>query len=94
MKTKFFEPLKLKFEQGVWAVNPEFAVIDTILEKRPDFITMFSADVMKGNKNNQYGRSDSPSVEQIVRLGLYKAIKSLDYRELFKKASLMQVRFP
>ena len=83
MKLKFFEPLKLKFEQGVWAASPEFAVIDTILEKRPDLITMFSADVMKGNKNNQYGRADSPSVEQIVRLGLYKEIKSLDYRELF-----------
>jgi IS5 family transposase len=78
-----FEPLKIKFENEViWAMSLELALIDTILESHPEFIGMFSSDVMQCSKNNQFGRGDKPSVEQIVRFGLYKEIKGLDYREL------------
>jgi IS5 family transposase len=33
-------------------------------------------------KNNNFGRGDTPSVEQILRAGVYKEIKGLTYREL------------
>jgi IS5 family transposase len=80
---QIFEPLKLKFEQdGVWATSPSLALIDTILEQHPELIKDLSKDVMKGCKNNHFGRGDKPSVEQIVRAAIYKEIKGLDYREL------------
>jgi hypothetical protein len=32
MKMKLYEPMKLKFENPDWANNPEFGLIDTILD--------------------------------------------------------------
>jgi hypothetical protein len=37
---KIFNELLLKFEKPDWTANPEFCVIDTILESRPDIILM------------------------------------------------------
>jgi IS5 family transposase len=79
---KLFEPLTLKFEQANWARNPEFGLIDTILETHPDLIRMTKEDITAGCDEKQFGRKDTPSVEQIVRAALYKEIKNLDYREL------------
>jgi hypothetical protein len=79
---QLFEELKIKFEEPLWFAHSELAVIDTILESHPEFIVIFSTDVMRDTKNSQYGRGDTPSVEQIVRFGIYKELRGLDYREL------------
>jgi IS5 family transposase len=36
---KLFEEMRLKFEEGNWARNPEFGLIDTILETHPRCFT-------------------------------------------------------
>ena len=82
MKMKLFEPLKLKFEEANWANNPEFGLIDTILEQHPELIKMVEPDVTAGSSGSNFGRGDTPSVEQIVRAALYKEMKGYDYREL------------
>jgi IS5 family transposase len=82
MKMKLFEPLKLKFEDANWANNPEFGLVDTILEQHPELIKMVEPDIIGETKDSNFGRGDTPSVEQIVRAGLYKEMKGYDYREL------------
>jgi len=82
MKMQIFEPLKLKFEQPNWANDIELALIDSVLEQRPDLIKMFESDVRKDSKSSVFGRGDVPSVEQIVRAAIYKELKKLDYRKL------------
>jgi IS5 family transposase len=79
---KLFEPLVLKFEDANWARNPEFGLIDTILELHPELIRMLKDDITLGEDEKQFGRKDTPSVEQIVRAAIYKEMKKLDYREL------------
>jgi IS5 family transposase len=82
MKMKLFEPLKLKFENPNWARNPEFGLLDTILEKHPHLYDIVAPDITDGIKESNFGRGDSPSVEQITRAALYKEMKGLDYRGL------------
>ena len=82
MKMQIFEPLKLKFEQPNWANDIELALIDSVLEQRPDLIKMFEADIRNESKSSVFGRGDVPSVEQIVRAAIYKELKKLDYRKL------------
>lgn len=82
MKTQLFEPLRLKFEKPDWAKNPEFGLIDTILEARPELFKLVQKDIVSGNNPNNFGRKDTPSVERIVRAAIYKELKRLDYREL------------
>lgn len=79
---KIFNDLKLKFEQGNWPLDPELAVIDTILEKRPDLIEILKNDIIAGVKISVFGRKDTPTVEQIVRGAIYKELKGLEYRGL------------
>lgn len=79
---KLFSDLTLKFEQANWAKNPEFGLMDTILEQHPDLLSIVKQDIVGLNKNNGFGRGDVPSVEQIMRAAIYKEIKGLDYREL------------
>jgi IS5 family transposase len=79
---KIFEPLVLKFEDANWSRNPEFGLIDTILETHPELIRMLKEDITLGCDEKQFGRKDTPSVEQIVRAAIYKEMKNLDYREL------------
>jgi IS5 family transposase len=43
---------------------------------------MFRDDITMGQEEKQFGRKDTPSVEQIVRAAIYKEMKHLDYREL------------
>jgi IS5 family transposase len=82
MKIKILEQMKLKFEQADWASDQELATIDEILKMNPYLIEMVAADIREGNKNSEYGRGDSPSVEQILRLAIYKELKKHNYREL------------
>jgi IS5 family transposase len=82
MKMKLFEPLRLKFTKPDWARNPEFGLLDTILEQHPGLIKVAEQDVLRGCFQSEFGRQDMPSVEQIVRAAIYKEMKGLDYREL------------
>ncbi len=79
---KLYNNLTLKFERPQWRNNPEFALIDTILEDHPELIELLSKDILQGNSSSKYGRQDMPSVEQIVRAAIFKEMKTLDYREL------------
>jgi IS5 family transposase len=79
---KLHNELKIRFEQPLWALNPELALFDTILEKNPEIIRIIEKDVLKGLKSNNLGRKDTPTVEQVLRAGIFKEIKQLDYREL------------
>ena len=79
---KIFNDLLLKFEKPDWSVNPEFCVIDTMLESRPDLILMLKSDIIGSDIPSTFGRQDTPSVEQIVRAAIYKEMKGMDYREL------------
>ncbi len=82
MKMKLFESFRLVFEKPDWSKNPEFGFIDTVLNEHPSLIKLAETDVLKGCKKSDFGRKDTPSVEQIVRAAIYKELKGLDYREL------------
>lgn len=79
---KLFNDIILRFEKPDWSHNPEFCVIDTILESRPDLILMLKSDIIGSERASTFGRKDTPSVEQIVRAAIYKEMKNMDYREL------------
>jgi len=79
---KIFNDLKLKFEHPDWSLNPEFGLIDTILEEHPELWEEVRADIIAGTTSSNFGRKDTPTVEQIMRAALYKELKGLDYREL------------
>lgn len=79
---KLFSDLTLKFEEPNWAKNPEFGLMDTILEQHPKLLEIVKEDVTQGTKRSNFGRGDVPSVEQIMRAAIYKELKGLDYREL------------
>lgn len=79
---KIFNDLVLKFEKSDWSKNPEFGVIDTILELHPEIYRIFKFDIAGNDEVNNFGRGDTPTVEQIVRAAIYKELKSYDYREL------------
>ena len=79
---KIFNDLLLKFEKPDWSTNPEFCVIDTILESRPDIILMLKPDIIGKERASTFGRKDTPSVEQIVRAAIFKEMRGMDYREL------------
>lgn len=77
-----YNDLVLKFEKSDWSKNPEFGVIDTVLELHPDIYDIFKTDIVGKEEVSNFGRKDTPSVEQIVRAALYKEMKGYDYREL------------
>jgi len=79
---KLFNELTLKFEKADWSKNPEFCVIDTILDNNPNIILMLKDDVMMREPASNFGRKDTPSVEQIVRAAIFKEMRNLDYRSL------------
>lgn len=79
---KLHQTLLLKFEKADWANNPEFGLMDTILEENPKLFNLLEEDIVKDMKNSEFGRKDTPSIEQIVRAAIYKELKGLNYREL------------
>ncbi len=79
---KILNDLRLKLENPNWALDPELALIDTILNENPRLYEIIAPDIMDLNKNREVGRQDSPTVEQVVRAAIYKELKKLDYREL------------
>jgi IS5 family transposase len=79
---KILNELRLKLENPNWALDPELALIDTVLNENPRLYEIIARDIMDLNKNTEVGRQDSPTVEQVVRAAIYKELKKLDYREL------------
>ena len=79
---KILNDLRLKLEKPIWALDPELALIDTILNGNPRLYEIIAPDIMDLNRSSEKGRQDSPTVEQVVRAALYKEVKKLDYREL------------
>jgi len=79
---KLLNDLKLQFEKELWALSPELAVMDTILNQQPEIYEMVKNDITMGEEGSSFGRQDKPTVEQIVRAAIYKEMKSLTYREL------------
>jgi IS5 family transposase len=79
---KILNDLKLKFDNPNWALDPELALIDTVLEQHSELYEIVKEDITSIGKDSEIGRQDSPTVEQIVRAALYKEMKKLDYREL------------
>lgn len=79
---KILNDLKLKFDNANWALDPELALIDTVLEQHPELFEIVKTDIKAAAKSSEAGRQDSPTLEQIVRAALYKEMKKLNYREL------------
>jgi IS5 family transposase len=79
---KIFESLPLKFESPKWVNDPELGLIDTVPEEHSELVKMLAPDITAGRKDGNFGRQDTPSVEQIVRAAIYKEMKHLDYRAL------------
>lgn len=79
---KILNELRLQFEDGLWALDPELALIDTVLGVHPEFYDLVAEEIVSANQNNDLGRGDTPSVEQVVRAAIYKELKQLSYREL------------
>jgi IS5 family transposase len=69
-------------EQPNWHRDPELALFDTIIHQHPEVLDPVTPDVLALGKNSQWGRQDSPSVEQVVRAAIYKEIKGLSYEQL------------
>lgn len=79
---QLFEDFKIRFEQPNWKNDLELGLIDSILERHPHIIATLGEDISDSIENQRFGRKDTPSIEQIVRAGIYKELKGLDYREL------------
>ena len=79
---QLFEDFKILFEQPNWKNDLELGLIDSILEKHPHLIYTLGEGISDSNSKKKFGRQDTPSIEQIVRAGIYKELKGLDYREL------------
>jgi len=78
---KLLNELTLKLENPYWAIDMEFAVIDTILSMHPEIYELVKKD-FSGNASKSLGRKDIPTVEQILRGALYKEMNTLTYRQL------------
>jgi IS5 family transposase len=79
---RFFNALTFKFERKIWSSNPEFGLIDTMLEEHPELIMLLKDDIVGKENHSNFGRKDTPTVEQIVRAAIFKEMKGLEYREL------------
>ncbi len=45
---KLFEDFRIRFEKPNWSSNPEFGLIDTILELHPYLISFLAEDITRG----------------------------------------------
>lgn len=79
---KILNQALLKFTRPDWRRDPELALIDIIIEQHSEFLSIVASDVMGSDGEKQFGRKDSPSVEQVMRAAIFKELKSLNYRDL------------
>jgi len=82
MKIKIFEPYRINFDNVDWRKFPELALIDSILEEHPEIINTVGQDIQGNKKASRFGRKDSPSVEQILRVGIFKEMRGCTFRDL------------
>jgi hypothetical protein len=54
---KLLNDLKLQFEKELWALNPELAVMDTILSKHPEIIEMVKEDITGREEASGFDRN-------------------------------------
>ena len=47
---KLLNDLKLQFEKELWALSPELAVMDTILNQHPEIYEMVKKDITMGKE--------------------------------------------
>ncbi len=76
------ETFRTMLEQPTWHRDPELILFDTIIHLHPEVLDSVTPDVLAVGKNSQWGRQDSPSVEQVVRAAMYKEVKGLSYAQL------------
>jgi IS5 family transposase len=76
------EKFRTMIEQPAWHLDPELTLFDTIIHLHPDVLEPVTPDLLALGKNSQWGRQDSPSVEQVVRAAIYKEVKGLSYAQL------------
>jgi hypothetical protein len=57
---KLLNDLKLQFEKELWALDPELALIDTVLEQHPEMFEIVKGDIIGIGKDSEIGRQDSP----------------------------------
>lgn len=79
---KIFDQLFLPFTSPDWRNDPELCLINTIIEKHSDLLNLVKSDITKGCSKSNFGRKDTPSVDQILRAAIFKELKKLNYREL------------
>ena len=77
-----FEKFKKQTAQVDWSKNLELGLLDCLLDTHPELLEYVRADITSGLKESNFGRKDTPSVEQILRAALFKEIRGLDYRGL------------
>ncbi|WP_425476304.1 hypothetical protein [Paraflavitalea speifideaquila] len=63
---KLFEPLQLKFQQADWANNPEFGLMDTILDHHPGLLNYVAEDITEGNKCSDFGRQAGRPIQKAI----------------------------
>ena len=63
---KILNDLKLKFENPNWALDPEFALIDTVLEQHPELFEIVKGDI------NDWDGEPSKEMEERDRGGDFK----------------------
>ncbi len=61
---QLFEDFKIRFEQPNWGKDLELGLIDSILEQHPHLISTLGEDISGTSVSNQFGRKDTPSIEQ------------------------------
>ena len=79
---KLLNAALLQFEKVDWRRDPELGLIDLIFTHFPSLIELLADDITQGQPANKMGRQDSPTVEQVVRVAIFKELKRLDYRQL------------
>ena len=62
--------------------QPDFALMDTVLDKNPGLYDIVKKDYLQVRKDNGFGLQDSPSLEQVVRTSFYMNLKKVDYAGL------------
>ena len=48
---KILNDLILQFEDPLWALNPELAVIDTLLESHPELYSIVKDEIIAGERD-------------------------------------------
>lgn len=57
---KLFNALTLKFEKSDWALNPEFGLIDTLLEQHPELLLLVKDDIIGKEKESNFEEAMFP----------------------------------